>query len=354
MIIKQENLTPVTPSGNEWNFEFNSTTRELMIKSLPYIVSGDNNSNIILIKTPLEYNGVDLYGTNCIISYETKWETATEENIGQVDLTNSCKEFNDYLIYAWVLDSRQTLDMGSLTFSLHFLMNLENDPYQSQARIHLTKSIDNNEKESLELISEEMNDTQKKYWSISSTPVTLDIKNGGNITKGTSFDDLISGVDQEYDPNSRNAQSGTAVAEAVSNYVPIKDTFGAPYELIYAQKGDGVEGVTMLEIDLSRDNNAVEDFPLDNANAVPIRNSNGSLYVPTPNDNSGSMEAANKKYVDDSIPKKISAFVNDAQYIDIAYIRTNYNSKDEMPFIYYTKTEIDDLIGDIETLLGGI
>lgn len=87
--------------------------------------------------------------------------------------------------------------------------------------------------------------------------------------------------------------------EGLKEYaVPIKDTGGAPFELIYAQKGDGAEGVVTIETDLSRSNGEVETSPFDNAKSIPIRNLRGNLYTGTPTEN---MEAVNKKYVDDKL-----------------------------------------------------
>lgn len=184
MIIKKENLQPIVPSGQNWNFEFNPITRELKIVALPTIITGDNNSNVIFIKTPLEYNGVDLLGVNCIINYSTNWTINDKKNQGQVDLTNSCTEFNDYLIYTWVLDSKQTLRTGMCNFSMEFIMNLEEDPYQNQTKYYLTKNIDENQNDYLQISKTNIDEIQKKYWSISSLKATLFIDEGGEQISG--------------------------------------------------------------------------------------------------------------------------------------------------------------------------
>lgn len=201
MIIKTDTLEPIIPSGDKWNIEFDIISRQLNINSLPTIVSGDNNSNIILIKTPLYYNDIDLSTINCVLRYKTDWRKEDGAiNEGQIDLTTSITKFDDYIIYTWVLDQRQTLYRGNCIISLEYFMNLTEDPYQNQAKFYLTKISDENG-DYLQIGKDELTtDIEKKYWSISSLPLTFSIGDGGNIAEGIEPDDNIadSGYDDGY------------------------------------------------------------------------------------------------------------------------------------------------------------
>ena len=201
MIIKTGTLEPIVPTGTDWNIEFDCRTKTLKSVSLPLIVSGENNSTVLLIKTPLYYNSVDLTTVNCIVKYKTSWiKEDGSVNEGQVDLTNTATKFDDYIIYTWALDQRQTRLPGKCDFSLKFFMNLNEDPYQNQTRYYLQK-ISNENGESLQIGKDEMiTDIEQKYWSIASLPSSINIGDSGSIAEGVEPDDSMadSGYDDGY------------------------------------------------------------------------------------------------------------------------------------------------------------
>ena len=180
--IKTHNLTPFEPVEGFWNLEFNLNTKQIEAINLPTITSGDNNSIPIFIKVPRLYNGIDLINTNCVLTYKTNWKVNNNSNEGQVDLTETVKYFTNneesYLIYTWIPDERQTYYSGTCSFSIKFLQNLEEDPYQNQTEYYLAKSSDQNG-EYLEIGKSNVNDIQKRYWSISSVPYVLTVIDSG-------------------------------------------------------------------------------------------------------------------------------------------------------------------------------
>lgn len=113
------------------------------------------------------------------------------------------------------------------------------------------------------------------------------------VATSGSYNDLsnkptIPTVDQTYDSTSTNAQSGTAVASAVSNKV---DKNSSAQAKAYGTTSAGVE--TTWKVSSSA-----------GASTLAYRGTNGVLQVGTP---TADEHAATKKYVDDSIPT-----VNDA------------------------------------------
>ncbi len=96
---------------------------------------------------------------------------------------------------------------------------------------------------------------------------------------------------------------GEITEERLQEYaVPIFEN-GAPTEVIYAQNTSEAAGVyggkpITLYVDLAKGNHSVELEPSDNQGCIPMRNEKGNLYTGTPTE---TMEAANKKYVDDKL-----------------------------------------------------
>lgn len=293
MKIKSEQLNPIIPSGDFWNFEFDALSRQLKTISLPTILSGDNNAITLFIKTPLEYQGIDLLGTNCIVKYITDWtKNDGSENSGQIDLTNKVAEFDDYLIYTWELDTRQTLKKGSCTFSIDFLMNLEEDPYQNQTKYFITEKTEDSISY-LQLTKEEVTDIEKKYWSISSSPITINIGQGSEVAKGIETTETGTEVDQDYNPLSTKAQSGLAVATAVETRVPLTRVAD---QSVYTQKGGGEFDVEMILLELP--SNIDDAYTGYGKGYIARRNNKGRLMSTTPETE---YEVANKKYVDNAV-----------------------------------------------------
>ena len=159
----------------DYNMEIDLINKTLKkMENFPTVVMEDNNSISIVMKAPLEYNGVDLMGTNCIVKYNTSWVDENGKNsAGQVDLTNTCIEKQDCLLYTWVLDINQTLKTGVCNFNVIFLMNLEEDPYINNTNVFITDEIEGE----LSYDSNNVIETNLKYWTISTKPEAINIQN---------------------------------------------------------------------------------------------------------------------------------------------------------------------------------
>lgn len=158
----------------EYNTEIELTERTIVkLSNFPKVMVGDNNSVSLVFKAPLEHQGIDLLGTNCVLSYDTTW---TDENgvisSGQIDLTNTCIEKEDYLLYTWVLDINQTAKTGKCNFNVNFLMNLEEDPYVNNTNIHTFYNEDIN---STNFIQENIEETTLRYWSVATSSADFEI-----------------------------------------------------------------------------------------------------------------------------------------------------------------------------------
>ena len=140
-------------------------------------------------------------------------------------------------------------------------------------------------------------------------------------------------IDQTYNPESENAQSGKAVAAAANGRVPkiADNTSGAPFDNVLMQRNRPALGQ-----DLSDDLYFITGSDVESIDPQPYfiarRDSNGNIKSNTPIKN---LDCANKKYVDDAV-----ANAGGGGSVDLSN--------------YYTKAEIDKIVGDIETLLGGI
>lgn len=156
--------------------------------------------------------------------------------------------------------------------------------------------------------------------------------------KGDPGKDAV--TDQIYNPESENAQSGKAVAEAVSGCVPKKiANSGAPFSSVLATNNEGL-GEHNLPTDDSYmciDTIGAElGKNMDNylyvfAGSIPRRDSNGNLFTGTPIDDE---DCINKKYVDEKIPENIKDStgksslqqVQDTGYTGIAIKTKNPNA----------------------------
>lgn len=209
--------------------------------------------------------------------------------------------------------------------------------------------------------------------------------------KGDAGKDAV--TDQTYNPESENAQSGKAVAQAVDGSVPKKKmlALSAPFSSVLAVDNTPIytqEGISDVpNTDSYKYINAVpygvwSNIP-DYRHTIPIRDNNGNLFTGEPEND---VDCANKKYVDDGFVKKakgngytyqvyaLGAYPN--EYNDTT-LTVEDNSLFESAFDYgkiprrqsngnlmtntptknldcANKKYVDDLVGDIETLLGGI
>lgn len=180
-----------------YNCEVDLDTKTVIkLPNFPVVMVGDNNSVVISIKTPLEYKGVDLSGTNCVLSYEVKNSSKLEnKSNGQIDLTNTCKvntEIEDgveekYLLFNWILDINQTAFSGICSFNLAFLMNLEEDPYMNMAKVEV--KLDSNANESY-FESGIIEETSLRYWSVSIQPATFTI-NENSVSLNSDYNFIL-------------------------------------------------------------------------------------------------------------------------------------------------------------------
>ena len=97
-----------------------------------YIVSvvGDNNSQTITFEFDKEYDGVDLFGTQCVLTYWTSW-TDDKGNHSKGQILLDTIEVEDKLQCKWVLDQYQTAKSGYCLFTISFYLNLVEDYYYS-------------------------------------------------------------------------------------------------------------------------------------------------------------------------------------------------------------------------------
>lgn len=146
-------------------------------------------------------------------------------------------------------------------------------------------------------------------------------------------------VDQTYNAESENAQSGIAVAQAVSSRVPKKSANpGAPFPSVIATNNVGYDEygiptddsymcIDAIGAELGKDVNNNDAF----IDSIPRRDSKGNLFTGTPVDDE---DCVNKKYVDDKIPDNIKNStgssslqqVQDSGYTGIAIKTKNPNA----------------------------
>lgn len=271
----------------EYNIEIDLENKTLnKMSNFPTVVVGDNNSVSLVFKAPLEYEGVDLYGTNCVVSYSTTW---TDENknssSGQIDLTNTCIEKDEYLLYTWVLDIKQTHKIGSCNFNIFFLMNLEEDPYINNTNVFIQENEDN----SINYGSLSVIEANLKYWSVSCI--------GNNFTINNTNSNLNSDYNLVLPDNltEQLEEANTILKESKKLLEEIKNGVGADLSNYYTKdeidNPDAVRSINILDGDV----HILSDYD------VYFGGSNlAGVGVPNNSD-----DAANKSYVDNVLADKI-------------------------------------------------
>ena len=178
--------------------------------------------------------------------------------------------------------------------------------------------------------------------TLNDVSVKFIIKTANGITEKERLE-ILGNVDQTYNPESENAQSGKAVAQAVDGSVPKKrfNSFGAPFSSVlainnYDPTSDGNfpsdSAYKYIDVhDVDYNGKDVESAYV-YTGKIPTRGAGGNLWTGMPIDDS---DCVPKKYVDDAV-----ANAGGGGSVDLSN--------------YYTKAEIDKIVGDIETLLGGI
>ncbi len=125
------------------------------------------------------------------------------------------------------------------------------------------------------------------------------VKNGFD---GTEDEWLLSLKGEKGDTGAQGADGEVTKEELKKYAVPIFEN-GAPTEVIYAQSASQADGVyggkpITIYVDFVKDNDQVAEASVDNKGCIPMRNKKGNLYTGIPTE---TMEAANKKYVDDKL-----------------------------------------------------
>ena len=131
-----------------------------------YVVAivGDSNSQMIEFKTPSVYDGIDLYGTFCILTYWTSWVDDKGRNSkGYVILDGVYNEETKDITYTWLLDLAQTARAGTCKFTLTFYLPLDEMFYYNYT--NQMKLNDN-----VEIVQD-----SNGVWSIIVSPITEEI-----------------------------------------------------------------------------------------------------------------------------------------------------------------------------------
>ena len=96
-------------------------------------IVGDSNSQVLTFEVDAEYEGVDLRGTSCILSYWTSWTDDNDiHSAGTINLGTPKeieKDGQTKLQYQWMFDLLQTARPGQCLFSIGFYLVLDDDFY---------------------------------------------------------------------------------------------------------------------------------------------------------------------------------------------------------------------------------
>lgn len=85
-------------------------------------VSGDLQSQLLTIKTPRYYDGIDLYGKTAHIEFMTQWKDAPKQKSAEFLVAPTIDETDtNYLLYPWVLDEEQTAYQGRVQFAIKWI-----------------------------------------------------------------------------------------------------------------------------------------------------------------------------------------------------------------------------------------
>lgn len=85
-------------------------------------VSGDMRSQLLTIKTPRYYDGIDLYGKTAHVEYITLWKDAPKQKSAEFLVAPTIDEDdNNFLLYPWVLDEEQTAYIGRVQFAIKWI-----------------------------------------------------------------------------------------------------------------------------------------------------------------------------------------------------------------------------------------
>ena len=110
----------------------NLVTREFdNFKDYIVSVAGDNNSQIITFQFPREYDGIDLYGTACFLTFSTSWfddDDPPKHSSGIINLpiipTTTIINGEETMVLQsdWVLTKAQTYRSGICKFGVTFYL----------------------------------------------------------------------------------------------------------------------------------------------------------------------------------------------------------------------------------------
>lgn len=226
-----KNKDTITAPTWPYNCEIDLNTKTInKLSNFPTVMKGDNNSVTIVIKAPLEYQGVDLSGTNCVLSYNTTWtDQEGTPSSGQIDLreptgynendekvANVLDDTVKYLTYSWTLDVRQTAEIGDCNFNIAFLMNLDGDPFIDNVNIYLSEKEDD-ASGFVDFESTEIVEKQLRYWSVSTgncaipigDPKTI-IENNYNLVLPNDIQNLTDTINNMVDEAKQAAEDAAS------------------------------------------------------------------------------------------------------------------------------------------------
>lgn len=83
-------------------------------------VSGDLQSQLLTIKVPRYYDGIDLQPLTAKISYLSSW-AGENKGYGEFTVSPTIDTDTDYLLYPWVLSADQTSQSGYVSFDIKWL-----------------------------------------------------------------------------------------------------------------------------------------------------------------------------------------------------------------------------------------
>ena len=231
---------------------------------------------VITVLSEENQTEMELYSFPCILRLKNRpdgeYQDAKnhESIVGLVEIAKATVA--DAALYC---ASAQEAELATREFASEVEQKLANGEFDGKDGVSITHSFDG---------------TVLKMTSANGT-TTVDLKGekgeqGPKGDKGESGKDAV--TDKSYSPQSENAQSGKAVAEAVSGCVQKVNGDGLHYRVYAATDNPYEQKVEMLTVDT-----------YENADGqIPRRHIGGNLKTNTP---FADLDCANKKYVDDAV-----------------------------------------------------
>ena len=225
---------------------------------------------------------MELYNFPCVLKLENR-----EEGV--------CQDGENYESVSALVTQAESSAAEAREFANEVIEKLKNGEFDGKDGVSVTHSFDG---------------TVLKITSASGT-TTVDLK-GPKGDKGESGKDAV--TDKSYSPQSENAQSGKAVAEAANGRTP-KPTLevGAPIKTVSVMNHNDYTIITDPDTTISEyiaNDSAFENVIVDDGavwgkenvtlanGCIPTRDNHGNLWTGAPVDEA---DCANKKYVDEIV-----------------------------------------------------